>query len=143
MKIKPKLENLDLGYLTEKKVQSKLIEKGFSVFEPNDEGGTVDLLCYKNNIFKRLQVKTATYDSLTDRFRISLQRTRHQRYDYSEFDYFVSYLYEIDIFYVIPVNILKEQKMINVYPHREKSLNFKKKVDYEKFKENFDQLSNQ
>ena len=141
MKTKPKLGNLDLGYLTEKKVQSKLVEKGFSVFEPHDEGGTADLLSYKNNIFKRLQVKTAFYDPVTDRFRISLMRTRHQNYDYNEFDFFISYLYEIDIFYVVPVDILKEQKIINVYPHREKSLNFKKKIDYEKFKENFELLS--
>ena len=47
MKNKPSLPNLDLGFLTEKKVQSKLIENGFSTFDPLDEGGTVDLLSYK------------------------------------------------------------------------------------------------
>ena len=107
MKKKPNLSNLDLGFLTEKKVQSILLENGFSIFDPIDEGGTVDLLSYKNKNFARLQIKTATYDKQNDRFKISLQRTRHQTYDYNEFDFFVGYLYEVDIFYVVPVSILK------------------------------------
>jgi len=140
MKTKPKLGNLDLGYLTEKKVQSKLVEKGFSVFEPNDEGGTVDFLSYKNNIFKRLQVKTAIYDGKTDRYKASLLRTRHQNYDYNDFECFIIYLYELDIFYVVPVKILKDQSAINLYPHRNKIKN-RKQSDYEKFKDNFELLS--
>jgi len=141
MKTKPNLGNLDLGYLTEKKVQSKLVEEGFSIFEPHDEGGTVDFLSYKKRIFKRLQVKTATYDSKTDRFKISLMRTRHQNYDYNDFDYFIGYLYEVDVFYAVPVDILKEQKVINIYPHRKKKFKNKNKIDYEIYKDNFELLA--
>jgi hypothetical protein len=141
MKKKPNLPNLDLGFLTEKKVQSILLENGFSIFDPIDEGGTVDLLSYKNRNFARLQVKTATYEKQNDRFKISLQRTRHQTYDYNKFDFFVGYLYEVDIFYVVPVSILKDQTVINVYPHREKSFRSKNNVDYEKFKNNFELLT--
>ena len=140
MKNKPNLPNLDLGFLTEKKVEFVLLEHGFSIFNPLDEGGTVDLLSYKNSNFARLQIKTGTYEKPNDRFKISLQRTRHQTYDYNEFDFFISYLYEVDVFYVIPVSILKDQKVINVYPHRKKAFKSKNEIDYEKFRNNFQLL---
>ena len=63
------------------------------------------------------------------------------KYDYNKFDFFVGYLYEVDIFYVVPVSILKDQTVINVYPHREKSFRSKNNVDYEKFKNNFELLT--
>tara|TARA_B100000795_G_C22716302_1_gene405586 strand:+ start:698 stop:1126 length:429 start_codon:yes stop_codon:yes gene_type:complete len=137
MKNKPNLPNLDLGFLTEKKVQSKLIENGFSTFDPLDEGGTVDLLSYKKNIFNRLQIKTGIYDSKTDRFKISLLRTRHQRYDYKDFEFIIGYLYEVDTFYVVPVSILKDQQVINVYPHRDRLFIKKGTIDYEMYKDKF------
>tara|TARA_B100001093_G_C26157074_1_gene729925 strand:+ start:94 stop:507 length:414 start_codon:yes stop_codon:yes gene_type:complete len=117
---KPDIGNMDLGFLTEKIVQTKLISKGFLTLEPVIEGTQIDLLSYKKNIFKRIQCKTALFDKITDRYKMSLQRTRHQLYDLNNIDVFITYLYELEIFYIIPTNVIKKVSVINLYPHRKK-----------------------
>tara|TARA_Y100000591_G_C21226629_1_gene402562 strand:+ start:56 stop:472 length:417 start_codon:yes stop_codon:yes gene_type:complete len=136
---KPEIGNMDLGFLTEKTIQTKLIFKGFLTLEPVIEGTQIDLLSYKNNIFKRIQCKTALFEKENDRYKMSLQRARHQLYDLSNIDVFITYIYELDIFYLIPTSDLKKVTVVNLYPHRkprgELSI-------YEKYKNNFSILEN-
>ncbi len=136
--MKPKLANLDLGYLTERIVISELLKRNFKIYEPLMEGGVVDFICYKNKIFKKLQIKTAYFDKKLDRYRLTLLRTRHQKYNMKDFDFFVSYLYEHKVFYIVPTNKVGNQNCINLYPHREKL----GKNIYEKYKNNFGLLEN-
>lgn len=141
MKERLNIGNLDLGFLTEKKIQTKLIEKGFLTLEPVIEAGTIDLLSYKNNIFKRLQCKTATYVRSEDRFSCPLLRTGHQKYDLNEIDFFAIYIHEMEIVYFIPSNkeILGGQHL-KLYPHRKKQSSKKIYIDCEDFRENFNLL---
>lgn len=141
MKKKINIGNLDLGFLTEKKIQTKLIEKDFLTLEPVIESGTIDLLSYKNNIFKRLQCKTAVYNRSEDRFSCPLLRTEHQKYDLNEIDFFAIYIHEMEIVYFIPSNkkILGGQSL-KFYPHRKKRFDRKIYIDYENFRENFNLL---
>ncbi len=115
---KPEIGNMNLGFLTEKTIQTKLIFKGFLTLEPVIEATQIDLLSYKNNIFKRIQCKTALFEKENDRYKMSLQRTRHQLYDLSNIDVFITYIYELDIFYLIPSSDLKKVAVVNLYPHR-------------------------
>ena len=136
---KPKIGNLNLGFLSEKEVQCKLIELGFLTLEPLIEGGNIDMLSYKNNRFKRLQIKTSVFMKKENRFKLVLTRTYHQKYDLKEIDYFITYIYELDIFYVIPAKLLAGVKSINLYPHR-KIEKRHKTTNYEKYKNNFKTL---
>jgi len=133
---KPDIGNLNLGFLTEKLVQTKLVSKGFLTLEPIVEATNIDLLSYKKNIFKRIQCKTALFEKQNTRYKMSLQRTRHQLYDLSNIDVFITYLYECDIFYIIPTSAIKEVGVINLYPDRKT----KRKYMFEKYKDNFSLL---
>lgn len=133
---KPDIGNMDLGFLTEKIIQAKLVSKGFLTLEPVVEATNIDLLTYKNNIFKKIQCKTAIFEKQNDRYKMSLQRTRHQLYDLSNIDIFITYLYEFDTFYVIPTFEINKVGVINLYPHRKTRY----KSIFEKYKNNFSLL---
>ena len=107
MKEKPiLLSTIELGFLAEKKTQIKLIELGFITLEPILDGGNIDMISLKNNIFKRLQIKSAYYAKKEDRFYFNAARAQHQQYNYTNIDYFIFYLFELDEFYLIPSNII-------------------------------------
>lgn len=133
---KPDIGNLNLGFLTEKIIQIELISKGFLTLEPVVEATNIDLLTYKNKIFKKIQCKTALFDKQNDRYKMSLQRARHQLYDLSNIDVFITYLYECETFYLIPTYKIKEVAVINLYPHRRPKGN----SIFENYKNNFSLL---
>lgn len=141
MKKKPFLEStIQLGFLSEKKTQIKLIELGFLTLEPILDGGNIDMISYKSNIFKRLQIKTAYYSNKEDRFYFNAARAQNQQYDYTNIDYFIFYIFELDEFYLIPSNIMKSNNgFIKVYPHK-KTVRAKDKISFEKFRNNFSLL---
>jgi hypothetical protein len=143
MKEKPILRStIELGFLAEKKTQIKLIELGFITLEPILDGGNIDMISLKNNIFKRLQIKSAYYAKKEDRFYFNAARAQNQQYDYTNIDYFIFYIFELDEFYLIPSNIIKSNNgFIRVYPHR-KSVRAKDKISFEKFRNNFSLLEN-
>ncbi len=141
MKEKPILQSaIELGFLAEKKTQIKLIELGFLTLEPILDGGNIDMISLKNNMFKRLQIKTAYYSNKEDRFYFNAARAQRQQYDYTNIDYFIFYIFELDEFYLIPSNIMKSNNgYIKVYPHR-KTVRAKDKISFEKFRNNFSLL---
>ena len=128
--------------MAEKKTQIKLIDLGFITLEPILYGGNIDMISLKNNIFKRLQIKSAYYAKKEDRFYFNAARAQNQQYDYTNIDYFIFYIFELDEFYLIPSNIIKSNNgFIRVYPHR-KSVRAKDKISFEKFRNNFSLLEN-
>ena len=143
MKEKPILQStIELGFLAEKKTQIKLIELGFLTLEPILDGGNIDMISLKNNIFKRLQIKTAYYSKKEDRFYFNAARAQNQQYDYTNIDYFIFYIFELDEFYLIPSNIIKSNNgFIKVYSHR-KTKRIDVSNDFEKFRNNFSLLEN-
>ena len=143
MREKPILQStIELGFLAEKKTQIKLIELGFLTLEPILDGGNIDMISLKNNIFKRLQIKTAYYSKKEDRFYFNAARAQNQQYDYTNIDYFIFYIFELDDFYLIPSNIIKSNNgFIKVYPHR-KTKGINARNDFEKFRNMFSLLEN-
>ncbi len=129
------LTNLDKGFIAEKFVQLKIIEKGFLTLEPVIESGNIDLLSYKNNVIKRIQIKAARYEKNYDRFAVGLMRTRHKLYDTSKLDLFAIYLPNRPDIYFIPSKILKNKNSAKLYPHRDRTIQIGE--SYEKFKNNF------
>lgn len=143
MKKKPILQStIELGFLAEKKTQIKLIELGFLTLEPILDGGNIDMISLKNNIFKRLQIKTGYYSKKEDRFYFNAARAQNQQYDYTNIDYFIFYIFELDEFYLIPSNIIKSNNgFIKVYPHRKKK-GINASNDFEQYRNMFSLLEN-
>ena len=118
MRKKPKISNLDTGYLSEKIIETKFIERGFLTLNPLAEAGVVDLVLYKNKKFVRLQVKTAIFSKKENRFSISLYGSGRRQYKKNDFDYYVFYLYEVDTIYIVPLKILLNKVQAHFYPTR-------------------------
>ena len=138
---KPTLNNLQMGMLTERIVESKFIEKGFNTLLPRIPSGKVDLLVEKNNKFNRLQIKGSYYVEKSDCYRTSLLGAGHKRYNLNEFDYFVIHIFEHNSLYIIPTKYAATAAL-TLFPHRQKGeskyATRTNKLDYNIFLNNFD-----
>lgn len=115
----------DKGKLLELKVLTILFEKGYEVAIPFGTQAHWDLLCWKDGIFQRIQVKTAKLRGIhKDRvyvdFLRSKDRTENQKgkkwtykgYSKDEVDYVVAVLPDKYFMWLIPVRDIENKRSI-------------------------------
>lgn len=146
LKFKTEWDQLDSkvkGVVVENYVANKLAELGFDVWKPMMNNHTADLGVWLSGRLIRIQVKAATYDPVTKRFRCSLQtRDKHGKhicYQPTSVDFFIVFCPGVMAFYVIPATIGCKEHSLNLYPHRGR---FKEATSYiwERYKDAFDLL---
>jgi hypothetical protein len=128
IKAKKRISTLDSkmkGQISESYVLAKLAEAGFDVWKPYMNNHKADLGVIIDNRLIRIQVKTATFDETSDRFRGSTttkdKNGNHISYDGNLIDFFIFVCLEASAFYVIPAKICIKRRSLNFYPHRNKS----------------------
>lgn len=106
----------DLGVL---KAQADLCAKGFLVCIPLSEHAPFDLVAYRGNSFKRVQVKTRSLRKgmLTVRFESSYadsRGVRTKKMDKTTIDVFCVYCLELDCCYYFSASDVKNESTINL-----------------------------
>ena len=99
------------------------MEEGLKVSTPIDPKSKYDLIVDNGKKLFRVQVKSLTFKR-RDGFPLKLF-TRTQRvsnneikqYSEDEVDMFVVYLRPLNMWYVIPRDVVKDKKNITIYPH--------------------------
>ena len=129
------------GAESEALVAARLLTEGFDVWMPTMPSHRSDMGVVTGNQLTRLQVKTATYDKKTRRFRCTLmtkRKGRHLQYQIQDFDFFVLRCPEVNAFYVIPVEDGIRMGYVNLYPQREMLMD--RGNETEKYRDRFDLL---
>lgn len=119
--IDPKMK----GSIAESYVMLRLAELGFDVWLPYMNNHKADLAVFQNNRLVCIQVKSATFDLQSDRFRAMLT-TRDKKGNHiapatESQDFFIVKCEGVWAFYVIPSNTGLEHLSLNFYPHRERT----------------------
>ena len=105
----------DLGVL---KAKVDLFEKGFLILSPETEHAPFDIVAYKDNIFKRVQVK---YRELVNG-KVEIKNstcwadkngTHTCEYDLNEIDVFCIYVKSIDQCFYFPISLFEGNKCLN------------------------------
>ena len=111
---------------SELRFASEFVRKGWSVFLPYGEDSPVDLLIYKDKLFKRVQVKAAKpkNGAIACHLRSS-NNWQHKKYSKKDIDFFALYDYENKKGYMIPIE--KVHGMAEIKIRLSKSKNNQKK----------------
>lgn len=116
------LDSKAKGSVVEGYVASRLTELGFDVWRPFTLNHTSDMGVFVDGRFLRIQVKTATYDPPSKRFRATLKtrdRTRaHQVYASGLLDFFIVFCPIVTAYYVVPAGVGNRNPSLNLLPHR-------------------------
>ena len=139
-----RLDSTVKGAIAESYAKVRLAEQGFDVWEPVAQNHRTDMIILFGRSMLRIQVKSATYDPKTKRFRANT--TRHRRgakerrfHDNGDVDYFVIYcggLPQIEL-YVIPSEVIGTRPCLNLVPNRDKYSNFHNLVSWESYRNAF------
>lgn len=112
------------GTIAESHIKSRLAEAGFDVWLPYANNHKADMGVYLSGQLIRIQVKSATYDPPTKRFRTMLQthdkQHNHIAYDLADVDFFIVSCPGIADVYIIPAAIGCEHHAVNMLPHRDR-----------------------
>ena len=109
------------GQITEFLVAAKFMSLGFDIYEPVLANQPADLIISKNNKFKRIQIKIATYEKSRDCYVASVFQNRGKKkiaYKKDDIDYITIKCSGLDAIYVFPVNFFSKRLTIQLYPHR-------------------------
>ena len=127
VKHKEKWDTLDSkvkGTIAESHIESRLAEAGFDVWLPYANNHKADMGIYQSGQFVRIQVKSATYDLPTKRFRTMLQTRDKQRnhiaYNLADIDFFIVFCPGVADIYIIPAFVGYKHHAVNMLPHRDR-----------------------
>ncbi len=122
---------------SELRFASEFVRKGWAVFLPYGEDSPVDLLIYKDDKFKRIQVKASKprNGAINCHLRSS-NNWQHKKYSRKDIDFFALYDYENKKGYLIPIDKVEGMSEIKLRLEAPKN-NQKKRIrmakDYEYF----------
>lgn len=112
------------GTIAESHIKSRLAEAEFDVWLPYANNHKADMGIYQSGQLVRIQVKSATYDLPTKRFRTMLQTRDKQRnhiaYALADIDFFIVFCPGIADIYIIPAAIGCKHCAVNMLPHRDR-----------------------
>jgi len=132
--------------IAESAVKTELLRKGFSVLQPVGDRLPYDLALDLNGGFLRLQVKSAWFDKRAECYVVDARRTKtnrrrmlRKRYCANDFDFAIIYLADINVFYVMPVEVFSAYRSTITIIESEKRQRRPKSAEY---RERWDLLSN-
>ena len=116
------LSTKESGHLCELKFVLRATEKGFFVNRPLGDFRAYDYILDKNNTLNRIQVKSANKIKKKPEQAISYkimlaQGSGHKHvYNIKDIDYFIIYLVQDDLFYIIPRSVTGNTLSISLFP---------------------------
>lgn len=90
------------GFLSENAVAHELIARNFEIYKPVIDIYGSDFVIWKNNIFYKVQVKSASQLDST-KYIFNMQYGGNKKtYESDMVDFFILHLADINLFYIIP-----------------------------------------
>ena len=107
---------------SELRFASEFVRRGWFVFLPYGEDSPVDLLIYKNGIFKRVQVKAAKPKNGTIACKLrSTNNWQNKKYSKSDVDFFALYDYENKNGYLVSLKAIEGMSEIKIRLNKSKN----------------------
>jgi len=101
-----------IGDIAEQAAVLHALKRGWGVLKPVGDRLAYDLVFDVEGTLVKIQVKCAWFDSITNNYLVDNRRTKTNRrqmvreaYIPTDFDFALIYLQEIDLFYVMPVEV--------------------------------------
>ena len=99
------------GFLSENAVAHELIARNFEIYKPVIDIYGSDFVIWKNNIFYKVQVKSASQLDNT-KYTFNMQYGGDKKaYESDMVDFFILHLADINLFYIIPFNDMNVTKV--------------------------------
>ena len=105
------------GDIAEQAVIFQALKKEWNVLKPIGDRLPYDLVLHINNVFVRIQVKSAWWDKNGKNFCIDTRRSKTnrkhyliERYNVNDFDFAVIFIEPLDIYYIMPIEIFLSYK---------------------------------
>jgi hypothetical protein len=96
---------------------ARAVEREFSVSRPCGDSATYDVGVEHNGRFLRVQVKSTTFRRKGS-YTCNLIWRRRGRYPRGKVDFFAVYLVPIDLWYIIPFEVVERNNSLNLTPRR-------------------------
>lgn len=117
-----KLNSKNRGYLAEMAFMRKASTMGFGVAKPWADNERYDFVLRAGNVFWRIQVKSVQRQSpRRPHYRIALLGSVGTFYRADEIDFVAAYIFAEDIWYLLPVSVVENRKVICVTPNSKRS----------------------
>lgn len=94
---------------------ARAVEREFSVSRPYGDSGTYDVGVEHNGRFLRVQVKSTTFER-KGRYTCNLVWKKKKKYPRGKVDFFAVYLLPIDMWYIIPFDVVERNTCLNLTP---------------------------
>jgi hypothetical protein len=95
---------------------ARAAERGFSVSRPHGDSNSYDVGVEHNGRFLRVQVKSTTFRRKGS-YTCNLIGPKRARYAQGKLDVFAVYLVPIDLWYIIPFEVVEQNLSLNLTPY--------------------------
>ncbi len=96
---------------------ARATDRGFNVSRPHGDSASYDVGVEDNGRFMRIQVKSTTFRRKGS-FTCNIVGPKRQRYASGKLDFFAVYLVPIDVWYIIPFEIVESNLSLNLTPEK-------------------------
>jgi hypothetical protein len=103
------MHSTSIGIIAEKKFALQCLERGISVLTPLIDENGFDYVIQRGSTYDKIQVKsTLSHDKRNpNSYRFSIKRgASSYKYRKGDYDLLVCYIFELDIFYIIPFSFI-------------------------------------
>jgi hypothetical protein len=96
---------------------ARAVERGYSVSRPHGDSASYDVGVEHNGRFLRVQVKSTGYRRKGS-YTCNVVGPQHKRYPAGVVDFFAVYLVPIDLWYIIPFEVVESNLSLNLTPRK-------------------------
>ncbi|HEY1462190.1 MAG TPA: group I intron-associated PD-(D/E)XK endonuclease [Terriglobales bacterium] len=96
---------------------ARAAERGYSVSRPHGDSAAYDVGVEDAGRFLRVQVKSTTFRRKGS-YTCNVTGARRERYPKSKVDFFAVYLVPIDLWYIIPIEVMEKNLSLNLTPRK-------------------------
>jgi hypothetical protein len=117
-----KLDSKHRGELAELAFMRKAAALGFAVAKPWGDSDRYDVIVRTGKVFWRVQIKSVWAKRPTrPHYRLNTRASSNSSYTAEEIDFLVAYIFPQDTWYVFPVAVVENRKVICITPSSKKS----------------------
>jgi PD-(D/E)XK endonuclease len=109
--------NKQLGEWAELCFMARAADRGLNVSKPHGDSASYDVGVEQNGRFLRIQVKSTTFRRKGS-YTCNILGAKRERYGPGQLDFFAVYLVPIDLWYIIPFELVAENLSLNLTPRK-------------------------
>ena len=106
-----------LGEWAELCFMARAADRGMNVSKPHGDSASYDVGVEQNGRFLRIQVKSTAFRRKGS-YTCNIVGPKHERYGRGKLDFFAVYLVPIDLWYIIPFELVEGNLSLNLTPRK-------------------------